>query len=334
MQQTAESAGAFGNDSVYGNDGADDLYGQLGDDWLEGGADDDGIVADLGRIDDNLLGTAADGLADPTVNQQIAPQQPFIKDTINVAGVLKRQVTLYSFKQAEGAKGNDTAKGGPGNDWIHMGPGEDLANGNGGDPLPATVSDEDRVYGGDNADATPLGNNQAKVDALWGGEGHDHLWGGYGADFLDVRPRTTTSTPGLAKDDPPTWFQLAGKGVADFQGVDYIYGGWDQDAMQANEGDNGPAIGDRLIDWAGVYNVYYVCPGTYGDWISTRLLAPGMIDFLQSLSEGDGAKDVKTSTSSGFRETAIVFNPDIKSNTNPVHPDTPGHFTCNNADAP
>jgi Ca2+-binding RTX toxin-like protein len=243
-------------------------------------------------------------------------------------------VTLYSFKQADGAKGNDTAKGGPGNDWIHMGPGEDLANGSGGDPLPASVSDEDRVYGGDNADATPLANNQAKVDVLWGGEGHDHLWGGYGADFIDVRPRTTASAPGLAKDDPPTWFQLAGKGVADFQGVDYIYGGWDQDAMQANEGDNGPAIGDRLIDWSGSYNVYYVCPGTYGDWISTRLLAPGMVDFLQSLSEGDGARDVKTGTSSGFRETGIVFNADIKSNTNPVHPDTPGHFTCNGADAP
>lgn len=43
---------------------------------------------------------------------------------------------------------------------------------------------------------------------------------------------------------------------------------------------------------------------------------------------------MKTGTSSGFRETAIVFNADIKSNTNPVHPDTPGHFTCSDADAP
>jgi Ca2+-binding RTX toxin-like protein len=317
MKQTPESAGAFGSDLVLGNDGVDDLYGQLGHDWLEGGAGDDGIVADLGRIDDNLLGTAADGLTDPVLNQQIAPQQPFIKDTINVSGVLKRQVQLFAFTGAAAGKGDDTAQGGSDNDWIHMGPGEDLANGNAG---------EDRIYGGDNADATPLANNQAKVDALWGGEGHDHLWGGYGADFLDVRPRGVGT--GLAQADPPTWFQLAGAGIADFEGVDYIYGGFDQDAMQANVGDNGPAIGDRLLDWSGAYNVYYVCPGTYGDFISTRLLAPGMIDFLQTLSQGDGADNVKTSSSSGFRETGLVFSADIKSNTNPVHPDTPGHFTC------
>ncbi|HEY3183270.1 MAG TPA: hypothetical protein VGJ77_10570 [Gaiellaceae bacterium] len=329
MLQTPDSAGAFGSDLALGNDGADDLYGQLGDDWLEGGAGDDGIVADLGRIDDNLLGTAADGLVDPALNQQIAPQQPFIKDTINVTGVLKRQVTLYAFTGTGAGKGNDTAQGGGDNDWIHMGPGEDLANGNAG---------EDRLYGGDNTDTRPLANNQAKVDALWGGEGHDHEWGGYGADFIDVRPRTPATAPGLPQADPPTWFQIAGKGIADFQGVDYIYGGWDQDAMQANEGDNGPNIGDRLLDWAGSFNVYYVCPGTYGDWISTRLLAPGMIDFLQNLSGGDGADAPTTSSpapgSSGFRETAIVFNADIKNNTNPVHPDTPGHFTCVDTEAP
>ena len=39
-----------------------------------------------------------------------------------------------------------------------------------------------------------------------------------------------------------------------FEGIDYIYGGWDQDTLQANEGDNGPVIGDRLLDWAGEHH--------------------------------------------------------------------------------
>jgi hypothetical protein len=34
-------------------------------------------------------------------------------------------------------------------------------------------------------------------------------------------------------------------------------------------------------------NVYYVCPSTYGDYISTRAIAPGLITFLQNLSQGD-----------------------------------------------
>jgi Ca2+-binding RTX toxin-like protein len=318
--ETPESAGAFGSDIVLGGLGHDDLYGQLGDDWIEGGSGEDAVVGDMGHIDDNLLGTTAEGLTDPApLNHFIAPQQPFLDDTIDVRGVLKREVKLFAFTGAGAGIGNDTAQGNEDSDWIHMGAGDDLANGNDG---------EDRLWGGDNTDATPLANNQAKVDGLWGGDGHDHLWGGYGADFLDVRPRTTASAPGLAKDDPPSWFQLAGPGIADFEGRDYIYGGWDQDAMQANFGDNGPQPGDRLLDWSGAYNVYYVCPSTYGDYISTRAIAPGLITFLQDLSQGDGAFNTATTGTSGFRETAMVFPSDVKFNTNPVHPDTPGHFTC------
>jgi hypothetical protein len=54
----------------------------------------------------------------------------------------------------------------------------------------------------------------------------------------------------------------------------------------------------------------------------------GPVTFLQDMSQGDGAFNVATSGTSGFRETAIVFSSDVKFNTNPVHLDTPGHFTC------
>jgi hypothetical protein len=87
-------------------------------------------------------------------------------------------------------------------------------------------------------------------------------------------------------------------------------------------------IGDRLLDWAGSYNGYYLCPSTYGDWVSTRALAPGLAEFIQKMSEGDGATTTATPGTSGFRETALVFNNEAKDNTKPIHVDTPAHFTC------
>ena len=153
-----------------------------------------------------------------------------------------------------------------------------------------------------------------------------------------MRPRSSSLTPGLVPaSDPETWFQVAGAepsqngityGQQNFEGFDYLYGGWDQDALQANEGANGPIPGDRLLDWSGVYNAYYVCPPTYGDWVSTRSAAPGLIAFLQSMSQGFGAEATATPGTSGFRETAIVFQNEHGKNAQPIHPDTPAHFTC------
>jgi len=351
---TREDAGAFGNDYVRGGTGQDDVYGTLGNDWLEGNENEDAIVGDMGKIVDNVLGL--DDPIDPPdpPEQFVRPQQPFLGATIDRMGVLKREVTLYAFDQSVAATagiGHDVALGGDGNDWIHTGPGEDLANGNAGD---------DRLFLGDNATATtaPSSKNgearlaHDKVDAGWGGTGYDHVWGGYGADYSDVRPRTVADVPGLfPASDPETWFQIAGAGPTagfpppaiqelsqngvdyghgddNFGDKDYHYGGWDQDTLQANVSDNGPHVGDRLLDWGGSYNGYYLCASTYGDWVSTRALAPGVIAFLQAMSQGDGATTTATTGTSGFRETAIVFTNEQKDNTKPIHVDTPAHFTC------
>ncbi len=336
---TKEDAGAFGNDTIYGNGGKDDVYGLLGNDWLEGNEEEDAIVGDMGKIVPNLIGVA-DGFPDPSpLDAFIAPQPPFLGATINRNGFLKREVQLYAFDQSQATAGigHDVALGGDANDMIHTGPGEDLANGNAGD---------DVLYLGDNQTAIVSGGKKAtnvelahdQVDAGWGGTGHDILYGGYGADYLDVRPRTVTTTPGLfPASDPETWFQVAGAepsetgvvyGQENFEDRDYIYGGWDQDAMQANIGGNGPVLGDRLLDWNGVYNAYYVCPPTYGDWLTTRAHAPSVVTFLQTLSQAYGAFNTTTAGTSGFRETAIVFPPEGKDNAKPIHPDTPAHFTC------
>ncbi len=349
---TPELAGAFGNDYVRGGTGQDDVYGTLGNDWLEGNANEDAIVGDMGKIVDNVLGVD-DPIDPPDPAQQfIVPNQPFLGATINQTGVLKREVTLYAFNQSLNTAGigHDVALGGEGNDWIHTGSGEDLANGNAGD---------DRIFLGDNFTATTANKDasqnrlaHARVDAGWGGLGYDHVWGGYGADYSDVRPRKAAEVPGLfPTSDPETWFQVAGAGPTagfpppaqqelshngvdyahgndNFGDKDYHYGGWDQDTLQANVGDNGPHIGDRLLDWSGSYNGYYLCPSTYGDWVSTRAIAPGLIGFLQQMSQGDGATETATAGKSGFRETAIVFSNEAKDNTKPIHADTPAHFTC------
>ena len=337
MQQTPESDGAYGDDLITGGTENDDLYGQRGNDWIEGNEGEDAIVGDLGKILDNLLGGAGvgDEVPDPPLDQYIKPNAPFLDDNINRTGVLKREVTLYSFDitKPTPAIGHDTALGGSGNDWVHTGPGEDVANGNSGD---------DRIFLGDSKAGAIVQLNPQKiahdfVDAGWGGQGHDHIWGGYGADFLDVRARTTQSAPGIVPGaDPATWFQVAGMVTAnpgqtgdvfgDFSGIDFIYGGWDQDALQANRGGNGPVPGDRLMDWSGSYNIYYLCPATNGDFVNTRQIAPGLIDFLQQLSGGDGSLNPATAGTSGFRDTAMVFSNEAKFNANPVHPDTPGHF--------
>ncbi|MBV9789749.1 MAG: hypothetical protein JOZ51_16300, partial [Chloroflexi bacterium] len=235
----------------------------------------------------------------------IAPQQPFISDTIYAEGTLSREVDLYAFVTGNGAEGNDTLLGGDGNDSLHSGAGYDFVNGD-GDTDVAGTTDEDHIFGGD-------GN-----DVLWGGRDHDHLWGGYGDDHLDVKPRPDRDTP--------EWFTY---GRESYDAIDYAYGGWGQDALQANIGDAGPVPGDRLIDWVGAYNVYYVCPGAYGERMITRSLSPGMIRFLQDLAQGDGASNTSNPTASGYRELGMVFPQQAKDNSNPVHPDNPGHFTCN-----
>jgi Ca2+-binding RTX toxin-like protein len=325
-QIVPEQALAFGHDYLKGNGGVDDMYGQQGNDYMEGDYGEDAMVGDLGYIANNLMG---DGLDDPVLDQFIRPNEPFFSDTIYVTGSLYRPMILFLFTEEDGAAGQDTLLGDDGNDSLSGGPGSDIMNGDGdglggesNDPNLDT-QDEDHLFGGEGD------------DVMWGGRGHDHLWGGYDNDYMDIKPRPEM-TVGKGKNDagkqttqpadPPEWFTY---GVPDnFQEIDYMYGGWDQDAMQANVADEGPVPGDRLIDWVGAYNVYYLCPGLYGEYVNTRDHSPAIIQFLQQLAEGDGAYQTATDGSSGFNNVAMVFPNQAGQNSHPIHPDTPGHFTC------
>jgi Ca2+-binding RTX toxin-like protein len=314
----AEDPGAFGDDEVHAGDGHDDVYGQLGDDLIFGDDGEDALVGDLGMVTKNILG---DGVNDAgfDLDALIDPEQPFFETTIFQEGQLFRLVELFHFETGNPNNGADILIGGNGDDWIHGGAGNDLANGNAG---------VDRMFGGDDD------------DAMWGGPDNDFLLGGHHADNLDVKPRTGVIIgPGgnaVEFNDPLEWFTYAG--TDNYQGADFIYGGYDRDVMQAN--DNNSAIGpepfppmDRLVDWVGVYNLYLICEPLYGDWMITRALSPGMLAFLQDLATGMGALDVPDEGTSGFRELGLVFaGKDTKFNAGQAHPGSPGHFVCDDGE--
>jgi hypothetical protein len=203
----------------------------------------------------------------------------------------------------------------------------------------------DIVYGDDGADAlwggrgsadvdnpTDRGVNDSLVDYVFGGRGGaptaDQGIVTGGADVIDYRPR-----PGI---DPAIWFEATDVNDADVathqhhQGIDWIYGGYDRDVMQSDVADNGPDLGDRLMDWTGAYNLYTHCHGSYGDDNDVRQIAPSMLGFLEKLAFGTGAgaslAEVQDAASSAYREVAIVYQPDIKANSGKAYPTTPGHF--------
>jgi hypothetical protein len=294
VPRTPEPAGAFGSDFLRGGAGEDEPYGEQGNDYMEGNGGEDAMVGDLGLITSQVETGAR--------RQTLVVNGPFFEETVYAAGTFTRQVELYAFGTGGGAEGNDTMLRGDGRDSMHGGPGKDLMNGD---------ADRDVVFGGDGD------------DVMWGGEGDDDLWGGNQNDHLDVRPRVASA---LAPADPPEWFTYGAPG--NYQGLDLIYGGWDRDALQANVAAPGPRITDRLIDWAGGYNVFYVCPGAYGEGTITRMGNPGLQAFLQDLSAADGAVNTRTSGSSGFSDLAYVFTSERGKNSHPPHPDHPGHFTC------
>jgi hypothetical protein len=123
------------------------------------------------------------------------------------------------------------------------------------------------------------------------------------------------------------------------QGIDWVYGGWDRDVMQADVADNGPNEGDRLLDWDGAYNLYSHCNAAYGGFNDVRQHSPAMQDFLQKWGYGVGlgqvSGDVTTDGSSAFDELALTYNQDGKDHGNgKAFPSTPGHFDDPNACAP
>jgi hypothetical protein len=203
------------------------------------------------------------------------------------------------------------------------------------------------------------------VDYLFGGKGAtsgpsvDPNTGDLGSDIIDWHPRGSYQTPGTTCTsaawpvtggtkknpvfiDPCSWFvmtELDGATDADnqhHQGIDWQYVGWDRDVMQADVADNGPDLGDRLLDWTGAYNLYTHCSSAYGGYNDVRQFSPDMQSFLQqfawSSDAGQLLGDVTTSGTSAFDELALVYQLDNNAHgTGSAFPSIPGHFDSPNA---
>lgn len=285
--------------------GDDVAFGGAGSDWLDATDGQNALVGDVGAVQRVLAprGTIRSGEGFLEV---VLPTLPF----------------SYAVSGLDDALGADDAvQGGIGRDWVFTGVGDDIVNGHDGD---------DRVFGGHGH------------DVLWGGTGTDHVFGGTGDDSVDLkRMAAGTGTRGGTTAGWPVhsdWWRatplLMPDGWATFapgvdidgsvpggaltnNGLDVVYGGDGQDAMQADAGGAGRVPGDRLIDWYGAHNVYYVCDGAYGAGYVLRVSSPAMESALKQLAVADG----EVATSGVLRQLALVTS----GNRNPTHPAHPGN---------
>jgi Ca2+-binding RTX toxin-like protein len=352
--------GQDGNDLMHGNEDNDDMYGELGNDEMYGDAGQDAMVGDRGGIRNTKLGPG-----NPLTFNTQGPG--FFVYVGLVEGQLDRRVSLTHDIDGTALAhpglttgGNDRMRGGPGHDSMHGAWGDDLMNGDSGGDWLFGADGADVMWGGRGADPTSPEDTptQAEIDAEPGvrlqdlrGEGDrfvDYLFGGHGgqppsgnitqqvlqADILDYLPRAAVPSNGFV-GDPDAWFEMTGvgNGVPEdeqyHQGVDWIYGGFDRDVMEADLGKNGPDFGDRLMDWTGAYNLFTRCNASYGDDGDIRQHGPTMQQLLQTMAYGSGAGytagEVTTPGTSAFRELGLVY-PGDKGNSGKAFPSTPGNF--------
>lgn len=358
--------GQDGNDTMRGGDQDDDMYGELGDDRMFGDAGDDAMLGDRGGVVDKR----EDGTRTFTFSSTQVPRidyTGFVAGSVTRHVDLRHDVDGAVFVGGpsdpampyDGVAfgGNDRMRGGTGHDSMHGGVGDDLMNGDSGGDILFGDDGADVMWGGkggdDPANPNDRGAGDSFVDYLAGGAGAtsgpstDPVTGSLGADVIDFQPRgtyagcTSASWPGEnltgAVVDPCAWFEMTSMDDADaandqhHQGIDWMYGGWDRDVLQADVADNGPNMGDRLLDWNGAYNLYTHCNAAYGGYNDVRQHSPTMQQFLLlwagALGAGQGPGDVSVATTAAYDELALVYQPDVNDHgSGGAFPQTPGHF--------
>ncbi|HET7466406.1 MAG TPA: hypothetical protein VFL29_07050 [Candidatus Dormibacteraeota bacterium] len=148
---------------------------------------------------------------------------------------------------------------------------------------------------GDKALFGDLGN-----DYIVGGMGRVRVYGGWGYDLIDLRA-STFENGGLNDGPVPNLVHNADGTLARDATGHYVldtsatpnfgtpawealtFGGAGQDILFAGTG------GDRLIDWVGNHNSFYVPFSQFGMPTVSRTLQPFMPEFLYALSKSDGA---------------------------------------------
>ncbi|MBV8195588.1 MAG: hypothetical protein JOY80_08675, partial [Candidatus Dormibacteraeota bacterium] len=159
--------------------------------------------------------------------------------------------------------------------------------------LPDPVTGDKAIFG-------DLGN-----DYLVAGMGRVRVYGGWGFDLIDLRASTVVDN---SLNDIPVPNSHGGAGSPDWEAL--AYGGAGQDIYLAGTG------GDRLIDWVGNHNSYYVPFSQFGMPTVSRTLMPFLHEFLYALSRSDGADQT-------LGPRADAFCAGTSSSTNPACSDFP-----------
>src|SRR5207244_2083698 len=209
------------------------------------------------------------GKAEPMYGIAAASQSTLTSTALKISAILNSLNQLSKGVDLEpfDTGGADLIFGGLGNDSVHGGAGQDAISG--AEALPAIYSapgPQGLVFSGEKFAAFnyitalvripnhPLNFNAAEADGadklfgdtgndwLVGGTGQDKLYGGLGNDILNADDNLETSTPDAAPSDGP----------------DIAFGGGGRDILIAN------ATTDRLIDWVGEFNNYYVPFNPFG----------------------------------------------------------------------
>jgi Ca2+-binding RTX toxin-like protein len=346
--------GMTGNDVLFGEAGDDDLYGGSGHDRLYGGSGSDGILGD-----DGLIHTSRNGTAEPLhgvgSNREDIITMPgkFIGAIVYPSGLIHKSVTQLAYgagAAANGNNGNDVIYGGLGDDFLHGGEGDDAISGaealaayyhsqpnvsrisgnyDAERPLPyESATGKFSAYNANdprtkidgfllNFEATDASGNKIEDgmdrifgglgnDWLVGGTGRDRMFGGWGNDLLNADDNLDADNN---KPDADA-----------FADGDFAFGGAGLDVLIANTGR------DRLFDWSGEFNSYFVPFSQFGEPTVTRQVSPQTIDFLKALG---GASGADTSLSEPFGELGLVTQKDAAWNDQQGKPRDPQPGTIN-----
>ena len=354
-----ELFGEVGNDNAYGGDGEDAVIGDRGsvtNTWL---TDELRASGDFEAFDVDTAGPPFLVYKAFTTHRYDRRVDLHL-DVVGSVGGLRPSAANRNLA-AKMHQGHDTIRGGKHHDSLHGGYGDDFVNGDSGGDYVFGDRGADLLWGGRGANTVaaedlrqPASVPEGQFDDRW----VDYVFGGHGsgatttngivtggADVLDFRPRTNqpVGKKGETITDPISWHMNVSPYTsrhADTQeslrqhhhGVDWIWGGWNRDVMQANVAGQGPNDRDRLMDWSGAYNLYTHCEPDYGGYNDVRVISPLMIDVHERIAFASGAgrtlADVLDPASSGFEEAALVYHSDVKANSGKAYPTTPGHFTA------
>jgi Ca2+-binding RTX toxin-like protein len=271
----------YANDIIYGGLGNDSIHSGAGDDAILGG-EAPGIPAYVTNYDQNgnLVKVNNNSVTESDFAHPFNPGNPLgFKSTETNPTQLSKDMGKFALYDAtsdphllsdplrkimlkmDGTLSKTGNEPGPNNlTWFldfnaNEGPNDGFWVPTGGVP----TDGDDRIFG-------DLGN-----DWVVGGTGRDAMFPGWGNDLVNADDNLETNG-GLNNrtDTNPSYNDL-------------VYGGAGLDVLIANTG------GDRMDDFVGEFNSFYVPYSNFGLPTVQRLPNPGLTDFLLQVAKNDGA---------------------------------------------